>query len=116
MNWQPQLKYVYHGNMMTQVTIDQILFDIMKKTGKKRNIYTWIQLQDAFRAIFTERFAIVKVYLFYLNATSDQLTQNLPHLSKIHLGEFPFIHLYICSPVMGLEAAERVSDSLASAH
>ena len=35
MNWQPQLKYVYHGNMMRQVTIDQILFDIMKKTGKK---------------------------------------------------------------------------------
>ena len=63
-----------------------------EKNWKKRNIYTWIQLQDSFRAIFTERFAIVKVYLFYLNATSDQLTQNLPHLSKIHLGEFPFIH------------------------
>ena len=35
MNWQPQLKYVYHGNMMRQVTIDQILLEIMKKTGKK---------------------------------------------------------------------------------
>ena len=92
MNWQPQLKYVYHGNMMRQVTIDQILLDIMKKKLEKKNICTWIQLQDALQAIFAERFAIVKVYLFYLNATSDQLTQNLPHLSKIYLGEFPFIH------------------------
>ena len=40
MNWQPQLKYVYHGNMMRQVTIDQMLFEIMKKNWKKRNIYT----------------------------------------------------------------------------
>ena len=59
------------------------------------------KLQDALRAIFAERFTILKVYLFYFNVTSDQL------------GEFSFIHQYICSLVMGLEAAERVSDSLA---
>ena len=94
MNWQPQLKYVYHGNMMKQLLIDHILLNIMKT--EKNNICTWIQLQDALRAIFAERFAIVKVYLFYLNATSDQLTQNLPHLSKIYLGEFPLIHSFIC--------------------
>ena len=99
--------------MMRQVTIDQILIDIMEKNlqkkpakrpGKKEtSIHTWIYT----------RFAIVKVDL---NATSDQLPQNLLHLSKIYLGEFPFIHLYICSSVMSLEAAERVSDSLASTH
>ena len=91
MNWQPQLKYVYHGNMMKQMLIDHILLNIMKKTEKK-NICTWIQLQDALRVIFAERIAIVKVDLFYLNATCNQLPKNLPHLSQIYLGEFPFIH------------------------
>ena len=63
MNWQPQLKYVYHGNMMKQVLIDHILLNIMKKTEKK-NICTWIQLQDALRAIFAEQFGIANVDLF----------------------------------------------------
>ena len=76
---------------MRQKTNDQILLDIMKKTEKK-TIYTWIQLQDALRVIFAERIAIVKVDLFYLNATCNQLPKNLPHLSQIYLGEFPFIH------------------------
>ena len=53
MNWQPQLKYVYHGNMMKQVLIDHILLNIMKKNEKK-TICTWIQLHDALRAIFAE--------------------------------------------------------------
>ena len=39
MNWQPQLKYVYHGNMMKQVLIDHILLNIMKKTEKKKHLY-----------------------------------------------------------------------------
>ena len=77
---------------MRQVTIDQILLNIMKKTGKKKTIRTWIQLQDALRVIFAERITIVKVDLFYLNATCNQLPKNLPHLSQIYLGEFPFIH------------------------
>ena len=53
MDWQPQLKYVYHGNMMKQVLIDHILLNIMKKKRKKP-ICTWIQLHDALRAIFAE--------------------------------------------------------------
>ena len=36
MNWQPQLKYVYHGNMMKQVLIDHILLNIMKKKTEKK--------------------------------------------------------------------------------
>ena len=54
MNWQPQLKYVYHGNMMKQVLIDHILLNIMKKNEKKTPICKWIQLHDALRAIFAE--------------------------------------------------------------
>ena len=54
MNWQPQLKYVYHGNMMKQVLIDHILLNIMKKKTKKKPFGTWIQLHDALRAIFAE--------------------------------------------------------------
>ena len=36
MNWQPQLKYAYHGNMMRQGTIYRILLDIMKKLVKEK--------------------------------------------------------------------------------
>ena len=48
---------------MKQMLIDHILLNIMKRTEKK-NICTWIQLQDALRAIFAEQFGIANVDLF----------------------------------------------------
>ena len=38
---------------------------------------------------------------------------NSPKISNIYLGEFPYIDQCIRSLIMGLELAERVSDSLA---
>ena len=81
MNWQPQLKYSYHGNMMRQVTVDHISLNIMEKSwGKKETFLHGFSYKE--RRI---RFRIVKVDLLHLNVTSDQLPQNLPYLSYIHL-------------------------------
>ena len=91
MDWQPQLKYAYHGNMMRRGTIYHILLDDMKKLGKKETFaHGFSYKEDSLRSIFAKRFTIIKVNL---NVTMDQLPQNLPDLSKIHLGKFPYIHM-----------------------
>ena len=86
MNWQPQLNYAYHGNMMRQGKIYHILLDIMKKPGKKKKHFQMdsVTRKGALRAIFAKRFTIVKVDLFYLNVTRDQLPKNLPDLYNIY--------------------------------
>ena len=115
MNWQPQLKYAYHRNMMIQGKIYHILLDIMKKPGKKRNIFRWIQLQG-------------KAHYEQYSPKDSQLSRsifsilmlpgiNSPKISPIcttftHLSRRISIHSSVYSSVMGMELAGRVSVSL----
>ena len=113
MNWQPQLKYSYHGNMMRQVTVDHISLNIMEKSwGKKKHFY----MDSATRkdALDSESSRLICYILMLPAINSPKISPICP--TFISRGEFPFIHQYIRSLVMGLEVAERVSDSLARAH
>ena len=51
---------------------------IAKRNGGKNTVTR----KEALQAILAERFIIVKVDLFCLNVTSNQLLQNMPHLSN----------------------------------
>ena len=67
---------------MRQVSVDHISLNIME--------INWGEKKETFLRGFSYkerriRFRIVKVDLLHLNVTSDQLPQNLPHLSYIHL-------------------------------
>ena len=112
MNWQPQLKYSYHGDMTRPVTICHILLDIMKKLGKKKHLF-------AHGFSYKERRIMddIRQEIHNCQGRSFSILMlpgiNSPKISNIYLGEFPYIDQCIRSLIMGLELAERVSDSLA---
>ena len=90
MNWQPQLKYVYHGNMMKQVLIDHILLNIMKKKTKQKITFVHVSYMTHYEQYLlndSQQPKLICSNSMLPAINSPKISPNCPKFIQENLGE-----------------------------